>query len=68
MPNLKVMVTGGVEPTEESLKQWFSAGVTAVGMGSQLFPASLLASAKFDELSNNVESLMKYVRTLTVKK
>jgi 2-dehydro-3-deoxyphosphogluconate aldolase / (4S)-4-hydroxy-2-oxoglutarate aldolase len=68
MPNLKVMVTGGVEPTEESLKQWFSAGVTAVGMGSQLFPASLLASAKFDELSNNVESLMKYVRTLTAKK
>jgi 2-dehydro-3-deoxyphosphogluconate aldolase/(4S)-4-hydroxy-2-oxoglutarate aldolase len=68
MPNLKVMVTGGVEPNEESLKQWFSAGVTAVGMGSQLFPASLLASAKFDELSSNVKVLLAYVETLKTKK
>jgi 2-dehydro-3-deoxyphosphogluconate aldolase/(4S)-4-hydroxy-2-oxoglutarate aldolase len=63
MPHVKVMVTGGVEPTEESLKQWFSAGVTAVGMGSQLFPASLLASAKYDELTHTVASLMEYVKT-----
>jgi len=68
MPNVKVMVTGGVEPTEESLKQWFSAGVTAVGMGSQLFPASLLASAKFDELTHTVASLMEYVEGLKSKK
>ncbi len=68
MPNVKVMVTGGVEPTEDSLKQWFSAGVTAVGMGSQLFPASVLAEAKFDELSNTVTSLMKYVEELKAKK
>ena len=37
MPWLKLMVTGGVEPTRESLTTWFKAGVTAVGMGSQLF-------------------------------
>ncbi len=37
MPHLKLMVTGGVEPTPESLKTWFGAGVTAVGLGSQLF-------------------------------
>lgn len=37
MPNLKLMVTGGVEPTRESLTSWFRAGVTAVGIGSQLF-------------------------------
>lgn len=37
MPNIKVMVTGGVEPTEASLKEWFGAGANAVGLGSQLF-------------------------------
>lgn len=40
MPALKLMVTGGVEPTGESLTAWFRAGVLAVGMGSQLFAGS----------------------------
>lgn len=37
MPNTKLMVTGGVEPTEASLTEWFDAGINAVGIGSQLF-------------------------------
>lgn len=35
-PWTSVMPTGGVSPTKESLKSWFSAGVTCVGMGSKL--------------------------------
>lgn len=38
MPWSKLMVTGGVEPTEENLSAWFEAGVFCVGMGSKLFP------------------------------
>lgn len=38
MPWSKIMVTGGVEPTEENLKSWFKAGAFCVGMGSKLFP------------------------------
>ena len=37
MPNTKLMVTGGVEPTEASLTEWFGAGINVVGIGSQLF-------------------------------
>lgn len=37
LPRVKLMVTGGVEPTEASLEEWFSAGANAVGLGSQLF-------------------------------
>ncbi|MDO7874530.1 bifunctional 4-hydroxy-2-oxoglutarate aldolase/2-dehydro-3-deoxy-phosphogluconate aldolase [Hymenobacter sp. ASUV-10] len=37
MPQVKLMVTGGVEPTQASLGAWFGAGVNVVGMGSQLF-------------------------------
>ena len=37
LPATKLMVTGGVEPTEASLTEWFGAGVNVVGIGSQLF-------------------------------
>lgn len=43
MPWSKIMVTGGVEPTEENLSSWFNAGVFAVGMGSKLFPKDIVA-------------------------
>lgn len=35
-PWTAIMPTGGVSPTEESLKNWFEAGVTCVGIGSKL--------------------------------
>ena len=35
-PWTSIMPTGGVSPTKESLKKWFDAGVTCVGMGSKL--------------------------------
>jgi 2-dehydro-3-deoxyphosphogluconate aldolase / (4S)-4-hydroxy-2-oxoglutarate aldolase len=42
MPWSNLMVTGGVKPEEANLKSWFDAGVTCVGMGSNLFPAEMI--------------------------
>lgn len=42
MPWSSIMVTGGVEPTAENLSKWFEAGVTCVGMGSNLFPKDVM--------------------------
>lgn len=36
-PQIPMMVTGGVEPTPESIHSWLNSGVQAVGLGSQLF-------------------------------
>ena len=36
------MPTGGVEPTEESLRKWFGAGIVACGIGSNLITKELL--------------------------
>lgn len=58
MPSLKLMVTGGVEPTRESLTAWFNAGVTAVGIGSQLFSGD---SANPTALRERVASLVEIV-------
>ena len=44
MPWSKIMVTGGVKPTRETLESWFKAGVTCVGMGSNLFPKEAVAA------------------------
>ncbi len=51
MPWSKLMVTGGVEPTEENLTGWFKAGVFCVGMGSKLFPKEDIASGNWNGIS-----------------
>ena len=51
MPWSKLMVTGGVEPTEENLTAWFKAGVFCVGMGSKLFPKDVIAAGDWDAIS-----------------
>ncbi len=51
MPWLRLMVTGGVEPTAESLGAWFGAGVKCVGIGSNLFPRELVAAGRWDDIA-----------------
>ncbi len=60
-PKQKMMVTGGVEPTKESLDAWFGAGVTAVGMGSQLFKKDWLDNGKWDEIVNVAKAAFSYL-------
>ena len=63
MPWTRVMVTGGVEPKPENLKAWFNAGVTCVGMGSQLFSKELLAKGQFDALERRIKAVMEVIPT-----
>ena len=57
MPAVKIMVTGGVEPTEASIKEWFGAGANAVGLGSQLFKNT----DDLEGMSQNIKELFKYL-------
>ncbi len=64
-PWSSIMPTGGVEPAEENLRAWFDAGVTCVGMGSNLFPKDVIAAgdwAKITELCCNVLAMIKKIR------
>lgn len=58
MPWTNIMPTGGVDTSEANLKGWFSAGVTCVGMGSNLFPKELLEKGDFEGLTAKVKELM----------
>lgn len=64
MPWTNVMVTGGVEPTEENLSKWFKAGVLCVGMGSNLFPKEVLKNKEWSKISElcktSIEIIKKY--------
>ncbi len=51
MPWSQLMVTGGVKPEEANLKGWFDAGVTCVGMGSNLFPAVAIAAKEWGKIT-----------------
>lgn len=64
MPHLKLMVTGGVEPTEASLTEWFRSGVTAVGLGSQLFGDRTQSA---DQLRERVAGLFPHVQPFIPK-
>ena len=65
MPWSKIMVTGGVEPTEENLSAWFNAGVSCVGMGSNLFPKKAIEEGDWStitQLCRNSLAIVKKIR------
>lgn len=66
-PWTNIMPTGGVSPTEENLKAWFEAGVTCVGMGSQLISKEIINSQDFDALKNNVAQALQLIKALKNK-
>lgn len=65
MPWSQLMVTGGVKPEKENLEGWFKAGVTCVGMGSNLFPKDAIAAgdwARISKLCADALAIVKEVR------
>lgn len=60
----KIMPTGGVEPTLESLSAWFNSGVVCVGMGSKLFPKGATAA----EVSEKVRFCIDTIKSLRITK
>ena len=65
MPWSRLMVTGGVKPERDNLEAWFKAGVTCVGMGSNLFPKDAVAAgdwSRITELCRKALQIIKEVR------
>ncbi len=62
MPKTNIMPTGGVDTSEANLKGWFDAGVSCVGMGSNLFPKEIIENRDFDALLLKVKALMETIK------
>ena len=63
-PWTSIMPTGGVSPTQENLKGWFDAGVTCVGMGSQLISKEIVHDQDFDKLERVVKETLQLIKSL----
>jgi len=64
MPWCSIMPTGGVSPTEESLKEWFEAGVSCVGIGSKLLTKDLINKGDFQTLTENIKKTLKLIKDI----
>lgn len=63
-PWTSVMPTGGVSPTKESLKEWFDAGVTCVGLGSQLISKEIINGKDYAKLTQDMTNLMTIIKNI----
>ena len=62
MPWSQLMVTGGVKPTRENLEAWFKAGVTCVGMGSNLFPKDAREAGAWERIATLCKNALAIVK------
>ncbi len=63
-PWTSIMPTGGVSTDKDNLKGWFDAGVTCVGMGSQLISKDILSNKDYSTLSANIKAALDLIQQL----
>lgn len=63
-PWTNIMPSGGVAPTEESLSSWFKAGVSCVGLGSQLTPKNVIDEGNWAFITEKVKFSIAFVKEL----
>ncbi len=66
-PWTSIMPSGGVSPDRENLESWFNAGVTCVGLGSQLTPKEVLEKGDFTFIENKMREAIEFVKLLKMR-
>ena len=67
MPWSRIMPTGGVDPTEESLSKWFGAGIVAAGIGSKLITSDLLKAKDYAGIETKVRETIALIKKIRGK-
>lgn len=63
-PNISFMPTGGVESNPDNIKAWFSAGVSAVGLGSKLISNELMRERQYGVLADQTRAVLEMVKSV----
>ncbi|MCD0467139.1 bifunctional 4-hydroxy-2-oxoglutarate aldolase/2-dehydro-3-deoxy-phosphogluconate aldolase [Flavobacterium sp. ENC] len=66
-PNLIFMPTGGVDTTLQSIQSWFTAGVSAVGMGSRLISKKVMEHEAYDTIEKETVRVLSLIETIRKK-
>jgi 2-dehydro-3-deoxyphosphogluconate aldolase/(4S)-4-hydroxy-2-oxoglutarate aldolase len=61
-PWSSIMPTGGVEPTVENLRDWYEAGATCVGIGSNLITKEFIQKKDWEGLTKRIASSLKIAK------
>jgi 2-dehydro-3-deoxyphosphogluconate aldolase / (4S)-4-hydroxy-2-oxoglutarate aldolase len=61
-PWTRLLPTGGVDATEESVNAWIKAGAAALGMGSKLITSSMLKARDTDGLTAKVTQVIAWIK------
>lgn len=61
-PWTNIMPTGGVSPTEKSLTEWFQAGASCVGIGSQLISNEVVQTGNYSSLQQKSRFAIHFIQ------
>ena len=68
VPSLRLMVTGGIENTEESFSTWFKAGAMCLGLGSQVLKKDMIAARQWESVKNEINRAVALAQRCRVNK
>lgn len=60
-PWTRLMPTGGVQTTKESITAWFKAGITAAGIGSNLIRKDLVAAGNYEAITTKTADVLSWI-------
>jgi 2-dehydro-3-deoxyphosphogluconate aldolase/(4S)-4-hydroxy-2-oxoglutarate aldolase len=60
-PWSRLMPTGGVEASKESIEAWFGAGAACVGIGSKLIRKDLVAAGDYGSITTQVSAVLDWI-------
>lgn len=66
-PWTRLLPTGGVDATEESVNAWIKVGAAAVGMGSKLITAQALKARDFNAIAAKVAQVIGWIKAARQK-
>jgi 2-dehydro-3-deoxyphosphogluconate aldolase / (4S)-4-hydroxy-2-oxoglutarate aldolase len=64
LPWTSIMPSGGVTPEYDNLKGWFEAGVTCVGMGSQLMKKTYITESNYAGLTEKIMETLALIKKI----
>lgn len=62
MPWTRIMPTGGVDATKESIQDWIQAGAACLGMGSKLITKDTVAKGDWASLTGKAEQCLWFIK------
>lgn len=63
-PGMVFMPTGGVDTDAENIRQWFAAGVSAVGMGSKLLSRDVLDRRDYAAITSKTLDVLNIIASI----